>query len=179
MLSEPKKYVNRHQIYGKGAFKTNLQMPRITKVIVHRSLGTRAQDNKIFKQSVEELRLITGQQPVITRAKKSIATFKIRAHMPLGLKVTLRGHKMCAFVDRLIHLVLPQVKDFQGLASNQFDNEGNYNFGIIDQSVFPEIETNFNDVKLGLDITLVTNLKSGNDAQNFLTEIGFPFLEKK
>ncbi len=175
MLTRSIKDHYKQSIPGKVTFKQALLTPRITKVIVHRSLGTKAQDNKVFKQSVEELRLITGQQPAITRVKKSIATFKIRANTPIGLKVTLRGNRMYCFLDRLLHLVLPQVKDFQGFRANQFDDEGNYNLGIVDQSVFPEIETNFNDIRLGLDITLVTNLTSRSKAQQFFSELGFPF----
>ncbi len=175
MLKHSIKNFHKPAASKKLSFNDVINLPKIKKVVVHRSLGVKAQDNKILQQSLEEFRLITGQQPAVTRAKKSIAPFKIRANMPIGLKVTLRGQKMYSFIDRLIHLVLPQIKDFRGLSYNQFDSHANYHLGILDQNVFPEIETQFTDQKLGVDITIVTSLSARQEARQFLIELGFPF----
>lgn len=179
MLSRSIKDLQTPSVQGKGSFEERIHKPRLAKVIVHRNLGTKAQDSKVLKQSIEEFRLFTGQQPVLTRAKKSVAAFKMRKNMITGLKVTLRGQKMCAFVDKLIHLVLPQVKDFQGLKLRQFDDSGNYHLGLTDQSVFPEVEVDFQDLKLGLDVSLITNVADSHKARQLFIDMGFVFQTKK
>jgi large subunit ribosomal protein L5 len=163
--------------YLKETFKyDNLQqIPKIKKIQLNRGLGVSALNNKILKKSIEEFRLITGQQPVVTKAKTSIAGFKIREDMELGITVTLRGKKMYSFLDRLINLALPRVRDFQGLDPKKFDKLGNYNFGITDQLIFPEIEYENVDQVLGFNITIVTSAKNQKEGLVLLKEMGIPF----
>ncbi len=179
MLTQSIRDIQKPRIQGKGSFRERVCRPKLTKVIVHRSLGIKAQDSKVLKQCIEEFRLITGQQPVLTRAKKSIAAFKVRKNMVTGLKVTLRGQKMYAFVDKLIHLVLPQVKDFQGLNLRQFDEFGNYHLGFTDQGVFPELEVDFQELKLGLEVSFITSVVDSDKARQLFTDMGFVFQTKR
>lgn len=148
---------------------------RIKKIQVNRGLGTMAQNTKILKKSIEEFRLITGQHPIITKAKKSIASFKVRDQMEIGITVTLRREKMNSFLNRLIHLVLPRITDFQGLNPKKFDKNGNYNFSISDQLIFPEIDFENVDQTFGFNITIVTSAKNSNEGREFLTTFGLPF----
>lgn len=159
----------------KFGYKNPHQIPKIIKIQVNRGLGLAAQNKTILQKSVEEVRLITGQQPIITRAKKSIAGFKIREEMELGVTVTLRREKMYSFLERLINLVLPRVRDFRGLDDKAFDRFGNYNFGIIEQLVFPEISYNIIDQSRGYNITIVTTAKTPAEGYELLSEFGFPF----
>jgi large subunit ribosomal protein L5 len=159
----------------KFGYKNPHQIPKIIKIQVNRGLGLAAQNKTILQKSVEEVRLITGQQPIITRAKKSIAGFKIREDMELGLTVTLRKEKMYSFLERLINLVLPRVRDFRGLDDKAFDRFGNYNFGILEQLVFPEISYNIIDQSRGYNITIVTTAKTPAEGYELLSEFGFPF----
>lgn len=159
----------------KFGYKNPHQIPKIIKIQVNRGLGLAAQNKTILQKSVEEVRLITGQQPIITRAKKSIAGFKIREEMELGVTVTLRREKMYSFLERLINLVLPRVRDFRGLDDKAFDRFGNYNFGILEQLVFPEISYNIIDQSRGYNITIVTTAKTPAEGYELLSEFGFPF----
>lgn len=159
----------------KFGYKNPHQIPKIIKIQVNRGLGLAAQNKTILQKSVEEVRLITGQQPIITRAKKSIAGFKIREDMELGVTVTLRSEKMYSFLERLINLVLPRVRDFRGLDDKAFDRFGNYNFGILEQLVFPEISYNIIDQSRGYNITIVTTAKTPAEGYELLSEFGFPF----
>ena len=159
----------------KFGYKNPHQIPKIIKIQVNRGLGLAAQNKTILQKSVEEVRLITGQQPIITRAKKSIAGFKIREDMELGVTVTLRSEKMYSFLERLINLVLPRVRDFRGLDDKAFDRFGNYNFGILEQLVFPEISYNIIDQSRGYNITIVTTAKTPTEGYELLSEFGFPF----
>nr|YP_009550450.1 ribosomal protein L5 [Eustigmatophyceae sp. Bat 8/9-7w]QAA11387.1 ribosomal protein L5 [Eustigmatophyceae sp. Bat 8/9-7w] len=159
----------------KFGYKNPHQIPKIIKIKVNRGLGLAAQNKTILQKSVEEVRLITGQQPIITRAKKSIAGFKIREEMELGVTVTLRREKMYSFLERLINLVLPRVRDFRGLDDKAFDKFGNYNFGILEQLVFPEISYNIIDQSRGYNITIVTTAKTSAEGYELLSEFGFPF----
>lgn len=159
----------------KFGYKNPHQLPKIIKIQVNRGLGLAAQNKTILQKSVEELRLITGQQPLVTRAKKSIAGFKIREEMELGVTVTLRKEKMYSFLERLINLVLPRVRDFRGLDDKAFDRFGNYNFGILEQLVFPEISYNIIDQSRGYNITIVTTAKTPAEGFALLDEFGFPF----
>ena len=151
------------------------QIPKIEKIKINRGLGINAQNSKILQKSIQEFRTITGQQPVVTKSKKSIAGFKIREEMELGITTTLRSEKMYAFLDRFINLVLPRIRDFQGLSPKNFDKFGNYNMGLTDQLVFPEIEYEQVDQTLGLNITIVTTAKNSEESLALLKGIGVPF----
>lgn len=162
-LKEEFKYNNIHQI------------PKIEKINVSAGLGLNAQNRVFLQKATEEIRLITGQQPVLTLAKKSIAGFKVREGMPLGLTVTLRREKMYAFLEKFIKLVLPRIRDFRGLNPNNFDKHGNYNMGITEQLVFPEIDYDSVDQRRGLNITIVTTAKNSTEGFFLLKELGVPF----
>lgn len=163
-------------LYQKFNFTNKHQVPKIIKIQVNRGLGVDAQNNSFLKKSVEEFRNITGQQPIITKAKKSVATFKVREDMNLGVTVTLRGEKMYSFLEKLIHLVLPRIRDFRGLSSKGFDRNGNFNFGLREQLVFPEISYDTVDQTRGLNITIVTSAKRKEEGIALLKEFGFPLI---
>ncbi len=158
-------------------YKNNHQVPKLVKIQVNRGLGIDGQNNKTLQKSVEEIRLITGQQPILTKAKKSIAGFKVREEMVLGITVTLRSKKMYAFLEKLIHLVLPRIRDFRGLSLKGFDRNGNYNFGLKEQLVFPEISYENVDQIKGLNISIVTTAKTKNEGIALLKEFGFPLTD--
>lgn len=164
-------------LFQKFEYKNIHQVPKILKLQVNRGLGGDAQNNSILKKSVEEFRQITGQQPIITKAKKSIAGFKVREEMNLGVTVTLRGEKMYSFLEKLIHLVLPRIRDFRGLSSKGFDRDGNYNFGLREQLVFPEISYESIDQSRGFNITIVTTAKTKKEGMALLKEFGFPLID--
>jgi large subunit ribosomal protein L5 len=151
------------------------QIPRIEKIQINRGLGVAAQNTKVLKKSIDEFRTITGQQPIVTKAKNSIAGFKLREEMELGVTVTLRRDRMYSFLDRLINLALPRIRDFQGLDPKKFDKYGNYTFGITDQLIFPEIEYESVDKMLGFNITIVTSAKNTKEGLALLTKMGIPF----
>jgi len=169
-------YVTEVIPYFKEVFKyTNLQqIPKLEKIQINRGLGKAGQNTKILKKSIEEFRLITGQQPIITKAKKSIAGFKLRENMELGITVTLRKEKMYSFLERLINLAVPRLRDFQGLDPNKFDRAGNYTFGINDQLIFPEINYDDVDQIMGFNISLVTTAKNTKEGLALLTKMGLP-----
>jgi len=154
------------------------QVPKLVKINVSCGLGLNAQNNTFLQKSIEEVRIITGQQPLLTKAKKSIAGFKVRKDMPLGLKTTLRRKKMYAFLTRLIHLVLPRIRDFRGLPTTGFDRYGNYSLGLSEQLVFPEINYDDVDQKRGFNITIVTTAQTPEEAFALLQELGVPFRNK-
>lgn len=156
-------------------YKNIHQVPKLLKIQVNRGLGAAASNNSTLQQTVEEIRMVTGQQPVITSAKKSIAGFKIREKQPLGVTVTLRGNYMFSFLERLINLVFPRIRDFSGLSPNGFDQHGNYNFGLKTQLVFPEISYESVDQPRGFNITLVTSAKTKMEGLSLLKNYGFPF----
>jgi large subunit ribosomal protein L5 len=162
-LIEEFKYENVHQI------------PKIEKILISSGLGLNAQNRTFLQKAIEEIRNISGQQPIMTKAKKSIAGFKIRKDMPLGLKVTLRREKLYSFLTRLIHLVLPRIRDFRGLSQKGFDKFGNYSLGLSEQLVFPEISYDSVDQKRGFNITIVTTAKNSEEAYFLLEKIGLPF----
>jgi large subunit ribosomal protein L5 len=151
------------------------EIPKLKKVTLNRGLGKAGQNRKILKKSIDEFRSITGQQPIITKAKKSIAGFKLREKTELGITVTLRKQKMYSFLERLINLAVPRLRDFQGLDPNQFDKYGNYTFGINDQLIFPEI--NYDDVKqqMGFNITITTTATNSKEGLALLKKMGIPF----
>lgn len=165
------------ELFKKGGYQNIHQVPKLVKIQINRGLGGDAQNNSILKKSIEEFRVITGQQPVVTKAKKSIAGFKVRQDMNLGVTVTLRGEKMYSFLEKLIHLVLPRIRDFRGLRSKGFDRDGNYNFGLREQLVFPEISYESIDQVRGLNLTIVTTAKTKNEGITLLKEFGFPLID--
>ncbi|HIK33237.1 MAG TPA: 50S ribosomal protein L5 [Oscillatoriales cyanobacterium M59_W2019_021] len=162
-LTEQFKYTNVHQV------------PKVVKVTVNRGLGEASQDAKALESSIAELATIAGQKPVVTRAKKSIAGFKIREGMPVGVMVTLRSDRMYSFLERLINLALPRIRDFRGVSPNSFDGRGNYTLGIREQLIFPEIEYDSIDRIRGMDITIVTSANTDEEGRALLKEMGMPF----
>ena len=151
------------------------QVPRLSKIVVNMGVGAAAADSKILDGAIADMRVITGQQPAITRAKKSIAGFKIREGMAIGCKVTLRGDRMWEFFDRLLATALPRVRDFRGLPTTSFDGRGNYTMGVTEQLIFPEIEYDKIDRTRGMDITFVTTAEDDAGARALLDAFGFPF----
>ncbi len=157
-----------------GVENINL-VPRLEKIVVNMGVGAAAADSKQLDAAMNDMRIITGQQPCITRAKKSIAGFKIREGMAIGCKVTLRGDRMWEFLDRLLSIALPRVRDFRGIPATSFDGRGNYTLGITEQLIFPEIEYDKIDRTRGMDITFVTTAQDNDAAFALLTALGFPF----
>lgn len=156
-------------------YKNKHQIPKIEKIHVSAGLGLNAQNRIFLQKATEEIRLITGQQPILTISKKSIAGFKVREGMPLGLTVTLRREKMYAFLEKFTQVVLPRIRDFRGLNSKNFDKHGNYNLGITDQLIFPEIDYDSVDQRRGFNITIVTTAKNSAEGFFLLKELGVPF----
>ncbi len=154
------------------------QVPRLEKIVVNMGVGEAASDHKLLDAAMNDMRVITGQQPCITRAKKSIAGFHIREGQAIGCKVTLRGDRMWEFLDRLLATALPRVRDFRGISPKSFDGRGNYTLGITEQLIFPEIDYDKIDRTRGMDITFVTTAETNEDAFALLSDLGFPFKEK-
>lgn len=155
---------------------TNIhQVPKVTKVTVNRGLGEASQNAKALESSLSELSTITGQKPIVTRAKKAIAGFKIREGMPVGVMVTLRSDRMYAFLDRLINLALPRIRDFRGVSPKSFDGRGNYSLGVREQLIFPEIDYDSIDQIRGMDISIITTAQTDEEARALLKEMGMPF----
>ena len=161
------------------SLKNKFMVPKVTKVVLNMGLGSAAGDKKILQNCVEDMSLISGQKPIVTKFKKSISNFKTRKGSSAGVKVTLRKNKMYEFVDRLVNIALPRIKDFQGLSINGFDNNGNYTFGIKEHIIFPEINFDKVDRIRGMDITIVTNGKDKKVTLALLEAINFPFIKKK
>ncbi|HSN68458.1 MAG TPA: 50S ribosomal protein L5 [Thermoanaerobaculia bacterium] len=157
--------------------KNVMAVPKVEKVVLNMGLGEAIQNAKILYTAVEELTSIAGQKPVITKAKKSIAAFKLREGVPIGAMVTLRGDKMYEFLDRLINIALPRVRDFRGVATRSFDGRGNYTIGIKDHLIFPEIDYSKVDKSKGMNITIVTTAKTDEQARFLLKELGMPFVK--
>ncbi|CAI8259885.1 50S ribosomal protein L5 [Prochlorococcus marinus] len=151
------------------------EVPKVLKITVNRGLGEAAQNAKSLEASITELASITGQKVVVTRAKKAIAGFKIRQGMPIGCAVTLRGERMYAFLERLINLALPRIRDFRGVSPKSFDGRGNYTLGVREQLIFPEISFDKIDAIRGMDITIVTSARTDEEGQSLLREMGMPF----
>lgn len=162
----------------KFGYKNVMQVPKIEKVVINMGIGEAKENVKILDAAASDLQTITGQKPVITKAKKSIANFKIREGMPIGCKVTLRGDRMYEFVDRLINLALPRVRDFRGVNPNAFDGRGNYALGIKEQLIFPEIEYDKIDKIRGMDVIFVTTAKTDEEARELLTQFNMPFAKQ-
>lgn len=151
------------------------QVPKVIKVTVNRGMGEAAQNAKALESSLAEIAVITGQKPVVTRAKKAIAGFKIRKGMPVGIMVTLRSERMYAFLDRLVNLVLPRIRDFRGISPKSFDGRGNYTLGLREQLIFPEIEYDNIDQIRGMDISIITTATTDEEGRALLKELGMPF----
>lgn len=153
------------------------QVPGVVKVTVNRGLGEASQNAKALESSLNEMAIITGQKPVVTRAKKAIAGFKIRQGMPVGVMVTLRGDRMYAFLDRLINLALPRIRDFRGVSPKSFDGRGNYTLGVREQLIFPEVDYDSIDQIRGMDISIITTAHTDEEGRALLKEMGMPFRE--
>lgn len=160
-----------------NAYKNKHQVPFIEKIVINRGLGDASQNTKILESSLNELSLISGQRGVLTRSKKSISAFKLREKMPVGVFVTLRGGRMYAFLDRLINLALPRIRDFQGINPKSFDGFGNYSLGLEEQLMFPEIDYDKIDQIRGMDISIITTAKKDSEGFQILKEFGMPFKE--
>ena len=156
-------------------FKNSMAVPRLEKIVLNMGLGEATQNVKVMDPLMTDLALIAGQKPVVTRAKKSIAAFKVREGMPIGAMVTLRGEKMYEFLDRLVSTALPRVRDFRGVSTKSFDGRGNYSLGVRDQLIFPEIDYSRVDKLKGMNVTIVTTAKDDNHARALLRHFGLPF----
>ena len=171
------KYQNsvRAELQQKFGYKSSMQIPKIEKIVINMGCGDAVANSKVLDDAVEDLTIIAGQKPVVTKAKKSIANFKLREGMPIGCKVTLRGERMYEFLDKLVSVALPRVRDFHGVNPNAFDGRGNYTLGVKEQLIFPEI--NFDKVKKvrGMDIVIVTTAQTDEEGRTLLTLMGMPF----
>jgi len=158
-------------------FDNVMQVPGLTKIVVNMGVGEAARDSKLIDGAIKDLAAITGQKPSVTKARKSIAQFKLREGMPIGAHVTLRGDRMWEFLDRLVSIALPRIRDFRGLSPKQFDGNGNYTFGLSEQSMFHEIDVDSIDRPRGMDITVVTTATNNEEGRALLKHLGFPFKE--
>jgi large subunit ribosomal protein L5 len=156
-------------------FANVMQVPTVSKIVVNMGVGEAARDSKLIEGAVRDLTAITGQRPQVTRARKSIAQFKLREGMPIGAHATLRGDRMWEFLDRLLALALPRIRDFRGLSPRQFDGRGNYTFGLVEQAMFHEIDQDRIDRVRGMDITVVTTARTDDEGRSLLRRLGFPF----
>jgi large subunit ribosomal protein L5 len=157
--------------------KNVMQVPGLTKIVVNMGVGEAARDSKLIEGAIKDLTAITGQKPLVTKARKSIAQFKLREGMPIGAHTTLRGDRMWEFLDRLLSLALPRIRDFRGLSPKQFDGRGNYTFGLTEQVMFHEIDQDKVDRSRGMDITVVTTATNDDQGRALLKQLGFPFKE--
>ena len=160
---------------AKFGYKNQMQVPKIEKIVINMGVGEAKDNAKVLENAVGDMQTISGQKPIITKAKKSVAAFKLREGMPIGCKVTLRGEKMYEFLDRLVNISLPRVRDFRGVSSTAFDGRGNYALGIKEQLIFPEIEYDKVDKVRGMDVIIVTTAKTDEEARELLTQFGMPF----
>ena len=163
------------QLQKEFNFSNKMQIPTLSKIVVNMGVGEAAKDSKLIEGAIRALTTITGQRPLVTKARKSIANFKLREGQPIGAHVTLRCDRMWEFMDRLLSVSLPRIRDFRGLSPKQFDGSGNYTFGLTEQVVFPEIEQDKLDRVRGMDITIVTSAKNDNEGRALLKALGFPF----
>jgi len=163
------------ELTQKFGYKSVMEVPRITKITVNMGVGETVQDKKILDNAVSDLTKISGQKPVITKARKSIATFKVRKDFPVGCMVTLRGQRMYEFLDRLVTIAMPRIRDFRGVSGRSFDGRGNYNIGFKEQIIFPEIEYDKIDALRGMNISITTTAKTDDEARALLVAFKFPF----
>ena len=171
------KYVKeiRPALIKKHKYSSSMECPKVAKIVLNMGVGEAVQERKQLEDAVAEMTMIAGQKPVITKAKKSIANFKLRENTPIGCKVTLRGEKMYDFLDKLVNVSLPRVRDFRGVSTTAFDGRGNYTLGIREQIIFPEIEYDKVSKVRGMDIVIVTSAKTNEEAKELLTLLGMPF----
>ncbi len=167
----------RGQLQEQFSYENVMLIPGLVKVVVNMGVGEAARDSKLIEGAIKDLTAITGQKPAVTKARKSIAQFKLREGQPIGAHVTLRGDRMWEFVDRLVSLALPRIRDFRGLSPKQFDGRGNYTFGLTEQVMFHEIDQDKVDRQRGMDITVVTTAKTDDEGRALLRALGFPFKE--
>lgn len=167
----------RPSLVKKHGYTSTMQIPKLEKVVINLGVGEAVLNPKALDEAVADLTAIAGQKPVITKAKKSIANFKLREGMPIGCKVTLRGEKMYEFMDKLVSIVLPRVRDFHGVSATAFDGRGNYTLGIKEQIIFPEIQYDKVNKVRGMDIVVVTTAKTNEEAKDLLVELGMPFVK--
>jgi large subunit ribosomal protein L5 len=165
----------RPQLQRELGLRNVMEVPRLEKIVLNCGVGLATQQQSLLDGAVTDLTVITGQKPLVTRAKKSIAGFKLRAGNPIGAKVTLRGARMWEFYDRLVSLAIPRIRDFRGMEPSSFDGRGNYTFGVTEQLIFPEIDYDSIDTVRGMDITIVTTANSDDEGRALLTALGFPF----
>jgi len=165
----------KQSLLEKFEFTSMMQVPKVEKIVVNIGVGDAVNNSKLLEESVAELEQITGQKPVITKARKAIAGFKLREGVPIGTKVTLRGEKMYDFLDKLVSVSLPRVRDFRGVSADSFDGRGNYTLGIKEQLIFPEINFDKVNKTRGMDIVIVTSAKTDEQARELLTQLGMPF----
>ena len=187
-MKKPKVYPRLREKYDKEVkaklmkrmgYKNVMQVPKIEKIVINVGVGEASQNSKIAENVAEQIAVITGQRPIITRAKKAIAGFRLKAGAPIGVKVTLRGARMWEFLDRFISIAAPRIRDFRGFSRNSFDGRGNYNIGIQEQLIFPEIDYDMIDKVRGMNITIVTTAQTDEEAEALLEELGFPFEKKE
>lgn len=165
----------RPELTKRFSYTSPMAVPRLEKVVINQGVGEAKDDSKVMDKAARELAIITLQRPVVTKAKKSISNFKLRAGMPIGLKVTLRGERMYTFLEKLLNVALPRIRDFRGVNPNSFDGRGNYNLGLKEQAVFPEITYDMVEAVRGMDITIVTTAKTDEEARALLQAMGLPF----
>ena len=163
------------QLEERHGYTNKMAVPRVEKIVLNMGVGEAKDDSKVLEKASRELATIALQRPVVTKAKKSVSNFKLRAGMPIGLKVTLRGERMWAFLDKLINVTLPRVRDFRGISANAFDGRGNYSLGLREQLVFPEISYDQVDATRGLDIAIVTTAQTDEEGRSLLELLGMPF----
>ncbi|WP_423363726.1 50S ribosomal protein L5 [Mycoplasma sp. P36-A1] len=162
-------------LFEKFGYSSTMQVPLVEKIVINIGVGDAVHNSKLLDESVAELEMISGQKPVITRAKKAIAGFKLREGVPIGTKVTLRGEKMYDFLDKLVSISLPRVRDFRGVSADSFDGRGNYTLGVKEQLIFPEINFDKVNKTRGMDIVIVTTANTDEEARELLTQLGMPF----
>ena len=163
------------QLMEQFSYKTPMQVPRIEKIVLNMGVGEAVADKKIMDNAVSDMTKIAGQKPIVTKARTSIASYKVRAGYPVGCKVTLRGRRMYEFLDRLVNIAMPRIRDFRGISARAFDGRGNYNMGVKEQIIFPEVEYDKIDAIRGMNITIATTAKSDNEAKALLAAFRFPF----
>ncbi|MGP8058060.1 MAG: 50S ribosomal protein L5 [Acidimicrobiales bacterium] len=168
----------RAQLQGELELGNVMEVPRLEKIVVNMGVGKATQQQSLIEGAQRDLEVITGQKPVVTRAKKSIAAFKLREGMAIGAKVTLRGDRAWEFLDRLISLAIPRIRDFRGLSPRSFDGQGNYTFGVTEQLIFPEVDYDKIDTVRGMDITIVTTARNDEEGRALLRAFGFPFRQE-
>lgn len=166
----------RAELLKQFAYKNNMQIPKLEKIVINMGVGETVNDSKVIDHAVNDLTLISGQKPVITKSRKAIAAFKLRENLAIGVKVTLRKQRMYEFLDRLIYMAMPRIRDFRGVSAKSFDGRGNYNLGLKEQLVFPEINYDKIDQVRGMDITIVTTANTDEEAKALLKGFNFPFM---